>query len=124
MFLEQGWLRLFRLVIAGKTAAILYAYQYRGRVYHFATGIDSSMSHLEPGHLMNEMAIAHSINEDNDEYDFLWGEEHYKYSWGATDRLDHVRELINSPRVKVQRRAVSTLRKIKLRLQNGDEQAE
>lgn len=88
IFLEKGWLRLYRLQVAGEIVAGLFAYSYRGRVYHFATGVDYQQADLNPGHLLNQMVLQESVTAGAREYDFLWGEEDYKYSWGAINRTD------------------------------------
>ncbi|NDJ87042.1 MAG: GNAT family N-acetyltransferase [Chloroflexi bacterium] len=113
LFHEQGWLRLFRLVVDTRIVAVLYTYQYRGRRYDFASGIDYDMYDLIPGHLLTELAIANAIDEGQQEYDFLWGDEEYKYSWGAQDRYNLTRLVVTNPRITIQEKAVDVLRNTK-----------
>lgn len=85
-FLEKGWLQLARLTYGGRIAATVYSFRYGKRVYDFASGIDNDLRYLKPGHLLTERAINEAIKAGMCEWDFLWGDEEYKYNWGAQDR--------------------------------------
>lgn len=88
-FLAAGWLRLYHVTIDGKMTAILFGYEHRGRVYDLVSGIDWDYRKYNVGHILTQLAIHNAVRNGVDEYDFLWGEEPYKYEWRAQDR-EHV----------------------------------
>jgi CelD/BcsL family acetyltransferase involved in cellulose biosynthesis len=82
----RGWLRLHRLQAGGATRAVLYCFGHRGRVYYYLGGFDLALSNYGPGNLLLAHAIAQAIDEGAAELDFLRGDEHYKFEWGARER--------------------------------------
>lgn len=116
MFLTQDWLRLCCLKADGRIVAANLAYQYRGRVYDYTGGTAEDMMEYDLGHLLNERLIARAIEEGQQEYDFLWGDEPYKYIWRAKDRHNYSRIFVANRRVKMQLILLDTLRRIKSRL--------
>lgn len=114
---ENAWLRLFRLQVDGHTAGILYMFAYRGRMSYFNSGLNADYDHLNTGHILHELAIRHAIEAGFREYDFMWGEERYKYSWGALPRVDRVLTWYATPRARLVRGAISWARAVKRRLQ-------
>lgn len=109
-FFERGWLRLSRLEINNQLVASLYTYEYRGRVYNFSMGVNQQFKDLNPGHIAIEMAIRESFKTGAREYDFLWGNESYKYAWGAVDRHNWALRWLASPRAQFEQRAIDYLR--------------
>jgi CelD/BcsL family acetyltransferase involved in cellulose biosynthesis len=87
-FLACGWLSLYCLEVDGKAAALLLGFQYQRRTYFYSSGLDHQMHHLNLGHIMQQLIIQDIISRGHIEYDLMSGEEPYKYSWGAEDRLD------------------------------------
>ncbi len=87
-FARRGWLELSRVDLKGQFGGAFYGYNYRGRFYDFAHGVNMAYSELQIGHMLVEMTLRHLIDQGAREYDFLWGTEEYKYRWGAKDRQD------------------------------------
>jgi CelD/BcsL family acetyltransferase involved in cellulose biosynthesis len=84
--LRAGLLRLFILRIAAQSVAALYAFFHRRRFYYYLGGYDPAFSLVSPGTLLIGHAIEQAICEGAQEFDFLRGQESYKYLWGASNR--------------------------------------
>lgn len=78
-------LRLYRLRIAGETAAVLYGFASHGRTYYYLGGFNQKFASVSPGTLIIGHAIEQAVREGGTHFDFLRGAEHYKYLWGAKD---------------------------------------
>jgi CelD/BcsL family acetyltransferase involved in cellulose biosynthesis len=85
-FLERGWLRLHALRFRGEVAAVLYCFLCRGTLYYYGGGFDPYLARLSPGTVLTGHAMAEAVREGAAEFDFLRGDEPYKYAWGAADR--------------------------------------
>ncbi|MDQ3282027.1 MAG: GNAT family N-acetyltransferase [Acidobacteriota bacterium] len=85
---RRGWLRMYRLIAEGKVVSANFAIVFRNRFMHFINGTDYSTKVQSPGVVLHYCMIERSIAEGVREYDFLWGEEPYKYDWGAERRVD------------------------------------
>jgi CelD/BcsL family acetyltransferase involved in cellulose biosynthesis len=96
--LRAGLLRLYRLRIEGRAVASLYVLMYRARACYYIGGFDPEFSDLSPGTLLIGYAIERAIAEGAVEFDFLRGQERYKYFWGAKDRPTY-RRLLQRSRV-------------------------
>ena len=88
-----GWLRLHTLELQSDIAAALYCFHCRGRGYYYAGGFDPALARLSPGTVLTGHAIAEAAREGAREFDFLRGDEPYKYDWGAHDRTNSRRLL-------------------------------
>ncbi|MER9410158.1 GNAT family N-acetyltransferase [Mesorhizobium sp. M0589] len=82
----HGLVRCWLLAIDGTTVAAYYGFHHRGRAYAYLGGLDPAYAEESPGAILIGHAIAESIREDAREFDFLRGQEAYKYGWGAVDR--------------------------------------
>ena len=120
-FQNEGWLRLYRMDINGKPATLLYMYHYRGRAYNQIAGLDESMTEVPLGHVMTQHSIEEAIRDGVDEYSFMWGEEPYKYSFGAQNRIQQAFDLVINARVQFQYKAVDFLRGVKTRMKNSSQ---
>lgn len=91
--LERGWLRLHRLRLDGQTRAVLYCFNYGGKGYYYQGGFEPTLARYSPGTVLTAHAIEDAIRLGAVEFDFLRGDEPYKYAWKASDR-ENVRLLI------------------------------
>lgn len=83
---EQGWLQLAFLTVNGEPAATYLNLDYNNRVLVYNSGHDAGAhGHLSPGIILLARLIEHAIAEDRDEFDFLRGDESYKYDMGGKD---------------------------------------
>ncbi len=67
------------------TIAVLYGFRRRGSTYFHLSGFDPEYARFSAGKLPLAHAIRHAIAEGRTVFDFLSGQEAYKYQWGARD---------------------------------------
>jgi CelD/BcsL family acetyltransferase involved in cellulose biosynthesis len=84
--LARGDLRLHRLRIRGRTAAVLYCFHHGQRVSYYLSGFDLAFGKYSIGHDLVAYAIEDAIGLGAAEFDFLRGDEAYKYGWNASER--------------------------------------
>jgi CelD/BcsL family acetyltransferase involved in cellulose biosynthesis len=84
--LARGWLRFFVLLLDGKPAASLYAFWYNGVFYFYQAGFDPAYGKYSVGLVTMALAIKAAIEEGAEEYDFLHGDERYKFHWASEVR--------------------------------------
>ncbi len=83
---EAGLLRMHRLRIGGRLAAVHYGLGDGRRTYYYLGGFDPELAAQGPGVLAVGHAIAEALAEGAAEFHFLRGREAYKYRWGAVDQ--------------------------------------
>lgn len=86
--LEAGRLRLHRLDVGGKAAAVIYCIRQGDVVSFYTTGYDPAFARFGPGRDLMAHAIGAAIAEGAAEFDFLRGDEGYKDQWGTRVRHD------------------------------------
>lgn len=85
--LERGWLRLHTLDLDGETLAALYCFQFGARCVYYLGGFEPTLARFSIGTVLTAQAIRYAIEQDQaTEFDFVRGDEPYKYKWGAQDR--------------------------------------
>lgn len=84
--LENGWLRLFVLRLNDRPAAAVYGFSYRNTLYYYQAGFDPEFSQYSVGFLALALTIQQATTEGLHKFDFLHGEEQYKYAWTSNDR--------------------------------------
>lgn len=83
---EADRLRLFFLTINGEKAATLYAFEYGRRFWLYNSGYDpDAYAQFSPGWVLLAYAIQYAIAAGCREFDFMQGDEEYKYRFGAQD---------------------------------------
>jgi CelD/BcsL family acetyltransferase involved in cellulose biosynthesis len=97
-FLSQGMLRLYALRQGGRCVAALYCFASHGRCHYYAAGFYAEAAAHSPGTQLIAHALEDAVARGDMEFDFLRGNEPYKYRWGATDRFNR-RLLIYPPTV-------------------------
>jgi CelD/BcsL family acetyltransferase involved in cellulose biosynthesis len=81
-----GWLQLAFVEIDGEKAATLLNFDYGNRILVYNSGYDPSRyQHLSPGIVVTARSIEHAIALGREKFDFLRGDEVYKYRFGAQD---------------------------------------
>jgi CelD/BcsL family acetyltransferase involved in cellulose biosynthesis len=83
---ERGWLRLHALRLDGQTRAVLYCFSFMGSGYYYQGGFEPALARYSPGTVLTARAIQDAIHDGAHEFDFLRGDEPYKYLWKASDR--------------------------------------
>jgi len=84
--LEKGWLRLSLLRFDGHPVASYLCFDYRKDMLVYNSGFDpSAYRDLSPGIVLLGYLIRDAIQSGCRVFDFLRGDERYKYSLGAKD---------------------------------------
>ena len=83
---RAGILRMHRLHWEGEAIAILLAMRGARSTCYYLSGFEPKWARLSPGTALVGAAIARAASEGCEEFDFLRGQEDYKYAWGATER--------------------------------------
>ncbi len=84
-FCDAGMLRMYALVADGKICAIFYGFAHGKRTYFYLSGFDPAYAHYSVGTILQGHAIENAFREGSEHFEFLRGEESYKYKWGARD---------------------------------------
>ena len=85
IFLQKEWLELLFLEANGAKLAALLNFKYKDTVYVYNSGYDPEFSRWSPGWVLISYSIQHAIEGGTKNYDFLRGNESYKYRFGAKD---------------------------------------
>ena len=81
---SRGWLYLTFIEMNGRKAASLLAFDYNNCIQVYNSGYDPSQyGHLSPGIVLWSYCIQDAIRRGRSEFDFLRGQEQYKFSFGA-----------------------------------------
>ncbi len=82
----QGWLQLAFIEMDGQKAATLLNFDYGDAILVYNSGYDPTrFRHLSPGIVVTARCIEHAIALGRDKFDFLRGDEVYKYRFGAQE---------------------------------------
>jgi CelD/BcsL family acetyltransferase involved in cellulose biosynthesis len=86
VLLAQGWLQLAFVEMDGQRAAALLNFDYGGDILVYNSGYDpGQFRHLSPGIIVTARCIERAIELGRAKFDFLRGEEVYKYRFGGQD---------------------------------------
>jgi CelD/BcsL family acetyltransferase involved in cellulose biosynthesis len=79
--LDTGCMRMFSLDSGAEPLARLYCFAYAGRFYYYQAGRNPAYSKHRLGLVLMHAAIQEAIKEGATVFDFLRGNEPYKYHW-------------------------------------------
>jgi CelD/BcsL family acetyltransferase involved in cellulose biosynthesis len=82
----NGWLQLNFLTIDGVPAATYLNFDYDKRVMVYNSGLSHAFLNASPGILLLAHNIRYAIENGYTAFDFLRGNEEYKYRMGASDQ--------------------------------------
>jgi CelD/BcsL family acetyltransferase involved in cellulose biosynthesis len=82
-YLRSGELRLSTLELGGVPAASSFGFMYRDRYLLYNSGFEPSLAERSPGNAAVAHAMQGAIAEGAVAFDFLSGDEAYKYAFGA-----------------------------------------
>lgn len=81
---ERGWLRLAFLLINGVKAAAMFSFEYDGGFLVYNSGYDPELyPSLSSGIVLLSYCIRDAVDRGLGVFDFLRGEEEYKYRFGG-----------------------------------------
>jgi CelD/BcsL family acetyltransferase involved in cellulose biosynthesis len=81
--LPTGWLDLAILELDGHHAAAYFSFNYDGRIYLYNSGYDPRFASYSAGIALLAYRIHKAINQGLRYFDFLRGDEDYKYDFGG-----------------------------------------
>lgn len=83
---ESGTLQLVFTAVEDRRAAALFNFDYKDRIWVYNSGLDpAAFASLSPGVVLTAKSIEFAIAQGCKEFDFLRGDEEYKYRFGAVD---------------------------------------
>jgi len=83
---EGGWLWLAFLEADGKKAAAALNFDYDNKLWGYNSGVDRSFMDLSPGWVLLAYTLRWAAEHGRREFDFMRGDEEYKYRFGAVNR--------------------------------------
>jgi len=84
---EQDRLRLHTLRLGGRPIAAIHCMVGGDETAYYLGGFDPEFARWSPGTVLTAHAIRTAIERDGSRrFEFLRGDERYKYAWGAKDR--------------------------------------
>jgi CelD/BcsL family acetyltransferase involved in cellulose biosynthesis len=83
---DAGWLQLAFLEIEGRKAAAYLNFVYDNRVLVYNSGLDwQTFPQIGAGIILMAYCIRHAIEQGREAFDFMQGDERYKYQFGGQD---------------------------------------
>jgi CelD/BcsL family acetyltransferase involved in cellulose biosynthesis len=83
---NAGWLKLAFITVGNEKAAAYFTFDFQKRIWVYNSGFDPSFRELSPGWVLLSRLLQWSIENQRHSFDFLRGEEDYKYRFGAVNR--------------------------------------
>ena len=84
---EGGYLKLAFLEIDGKKAAAKLCFDYNNQLLAYNSGIEPELMAFSPGWVMLGYMLMWANEQGYKIFDFMRGDEQYKYRFGAVDRF-------------------------------------
>jgi len=94
--LDAGALRMYAMRIGDRIRAVFYGFAHHDTVYYYLSGYDPDLEKISIGNTIVAHAIEEAQRAGATTFDFLRGAEEYKYSWGASDRMNRRRQLFRA----------------------------
>ena len=83
---EAGWLQLAFMEVDGRKAAGYLNFDYGNRIWVYNSGLDIEFGDLSPGWVLLGYLLQWANEHGRSEFDFMRGDEDYKYKFGAVKR--------------------------------------
>jgi CelD/BcsL family acetyltransferase involved in cellulose biosynthesis len=83
---KSGWLQLAFLTVGDLKAAGYINFDYEDKIWVYNSGINSLFENLSPGWVLLTKLIESAINKGKTEFDFMRGDEQFKYIFGGKDK--------------------------------------
>ncbi len=84
--LRGGWLWLAFLKVGQEKAAAAFNFDYGNRLWGYNSGVNRQFLDLSPGWVLLAHTLKWACEHGRSEFDFMRGNEEYKYRFGARDR--------------------------------------
>ncbi len=83
---ENGWLWLAFLEADGKRIAACLNFDYDNKLWGYNAGVNRDFMDLSPGWVLLGYTLQWSCENGRSEFDFMRGDEEYKYRFGAVNQ--------------------------------------
>jgi CelD/BcsL family acetyltransferase involved in cellulose biosynthesis len=83
---KAGWLQLAFIEVGGEKAAAYLNFDYQNHIWVYNSGLDTRFRELSLGWVLLAYLIQQAIHLGRSAFDFMRGDEDYKYRFGAIDR--------------------------------------
>ncbi|CAG0963181.1 hypothetical protein ANAEL_00750 [Anaerolineales bacterium] len=83
---ENGWLWLAFLEADGKRIAACLNFDYDNKLWGYNAGVNRDFMDLSPGWVLLAYTLQWACENNRSEFDFMRGDEEYKYRFGATNQ--------------------------------------
>jgi CelD/BcsL family acetyltransferase involved in cellulose biosynthesis len=83
---KAGWLQLAFIEVNGKKAAGYLNFDYMNHIWVYNSGLDFQYGELSPGWVLLGYLLEWANEHQREYFDFMRGDEQYKYRFGAVDR--------------------------------------
>lgn len=84
---QAGWVQLAFLEVDGKKAAGYLNFDYGGHIWVYNSGLNYDLRELSPGWVLLAYLLQWAMQNGRTMFDFMRGDEDYKYRFGAIDRF-------------------------------------
>ena len=84
---QSGWLQLAFIEVDGQKAAGYLNFDYAGRIWVYNSGLNFEYRELSPGWVLLAHLLRWANENQRTAFDFMRGDEDYKYRFGAVDRF-------------------------------------
>ncbi len=86
---KQGWLHLSFFTLDGNKAAAYMSFEYNNRLWLYNSGWEWEFRDFSPGWVLLAYLLEWAIENGIEAFDFMRGDERYKYKFGGIDRFVH-----------------------------------
>jgi predicted N-acyltransferase len=83
---EDGYLWLSFLTVNGAKAAAAFNFDYKGKLWGYNSAVNRDFMDLSPGWVLLAHQIQWACDHGRSEFDFMRGDEEYKYRFGGANR--------------------------------------
>lgn len=84
---QHNWLQMAVLQVGDEKAAIQVNFDYDNRIWGYNSGVDMQYRELSSGVILTGYTLQAAIKDGREVFDFMRGDEQYKYRFGAVDRF-------------------------------------
>jgi CelD/BcsL family acetyltransferase involved in cellulose biosynthesis len=86
---EHGWLQLSFFTLDGQKAAAYMSFNYDNRLWLYNSGWEWEYRDFSPGWVLLAYLLEWANENGIEAFDFMRGDERYKYKFGGVDRFVH-----------------------------------
>jgi CelD/BcsL family acetyltransferase involved in cellulose biosynthesis len=83
---QAGWLQLAFMEVDGQKAAGYLNFDYHDRIWVYNSGLNFAFREYSPGWVLLGNLLQWANEHGRQAFDFMRGDEEYKYRFGAIDR--------------------------------------